>query len=214
MKLTFTYERDRDIWCILQYGKTSLNSPLPTKIYEELIKEQGDTPSVKNTSMFIDSYLSTHHINTEQMRDTLQQKWDTISSLYQKKAEEIFGITLTNDVTVYITINDRCPYSIEEDMFFVSLAYPHAANKTAMHELWHFYTWYKYGVEWEAKLGESKYNELKEALTVLLNVECKDLLPEGISDRGYPQHQELRARILELWSKEKNMDTLWQTLVV
>ncbi len=68
-------------------------------------------------------------------------------------------------------------------------------------------------MEWEQKLGAEKYNELKEALTVLLNVECRDLLPSGIIDRGYPQHQELRQRILELWSKDRNMDNLWQVLM-
>lgn len=213
MKLTFAYDRNWDVWCVLNYGKTSMNSSTPTKQYEELLNHYSEPASESDTNRFIESYILRNGIKMETLSETLQMEWDTIASEYQKRAEEIFSIALPRDVTAYLTINERCPYSIQEDMFFVSTAYPHAANKTAMHELWHFYTWYKYGLEWQAKLGALKYNEIKEALTVLLNVECKDLLPEGTTDKGYPQHQELRQRILELWSKDKNMDNLWHALV-
>ena len=47
----------------------------------------------------------------------------------------------------------------------------------------------------------------------MLNIECKGLLPEGILDMGYSQHQELRAKIVELWSKERDMDKLWSGLI-
>lgn len=77
-----------------------------------------------------------------------------------------------------------------------------------MHELWHFYTWYKFGFEWEEKLGKEKYNNLKESLTVLLNVECVNLLKEKVYDNGYPQHQELRKNILKIWNKNKDIDYL------
>lgn len=35
------------------------------------------------------------------------------------------------------------------------------------------------------KNRQGKYNKIKEALTVLLNIECKDLLPEGVTDNDY-----------------------------
>lgn len=213
MKLTFAYDRGRDIWCVLNYGKTSMNSPTPTKVYEELVKEYGDNPSQNNAESFVEAYINKNTINTDEVTRSLQKNWDEISLEYQKRAEKIFGVGLPNDVTAYSTINDRCPYNIQDHMFYVSVAYLNAVNKTAMHELWHFYTWYKYGIEWEQKIGTQKYNEIKEALTVLLNVECEDLLPEGIVDKGYTQHQELRQKILDLWSKDKDMDKLWQALV-
>jgi hypothetical protein len=78
-----------------------------------------------------------------------------------------------------------------------------------MHELWHFYTWYGLGSDQEEKLGKEKYNEIKEALTVLLNVVCKDLLPERVIDSGYPQHQELRQQIVEFWNKDRDVHKLW-----
>ena len=81
-----------------------------------------------------------------------------------------------------------------------------------MHELWHFYTWYSLGINQVEKLGKEKYNDLKEALTVLLNVEFRDLLPEGIIDAGYPQHKELRDKILKFWEKDRNIINLWNYL--
>lgn len=214
MKLIFTYNRDRDIWCVLNYGKISTNSPTPTKIYADLTNQYGEHVSKDETNTFIESYTAKNQIDTTAIVQTFQNSWDSISFEYQKRAENIFGIVLPRDVTGYLTINNRCPYSIEHDMFYVSTANQNTANKTAMHELWHFYTWFKYGIEWQEKLGAQKYNEIKESLTVLLNVECKDLLPEDITDNGYPQHQELREKILSIWSQDKNMDRLWHALVV
>lgn len=213
MKLTFKYDRTKDVWCVLNYGKTSMNLPTPTQQYSELVHQYGDHPSESDVDAFIELYLSMQGIDSQEMADILQQAWEKIAPEYHKRAEVIFGVTLPRDVTAYLTINERCPYSIEQDMFFVSTAYPHAANKTAMHELWHFYTWFKYGIEWEEKLGKAKYNEIKESLTVLLNIECKDLLPEGIADKGYQQHQELRQKIIDFWSHDKNMDALWNMLM-
>jgi len=213
MKPTFTYDRHHDIWCLLHYGKTSTNSSASTKIYEELVTGYGKNPSDNDASEFIEAHLTKNNLTVENLVKNLQENWEKISTEYHKRAENIFGVIVPHDITAYLTINTRCPYDMKHALLYVSTTYPDAVNKTAMHELWHFYTWYKYGSEWEKKLGTEKYNEIKEALTVLLNVECQDLLPEGITDKGYPQHQELRQKILELWSKNKNMETLWNILV-
>jgi hypothetical protein len=79
-----------------------------------------------------------------------------------------------------------------------------------MHELWHFYTWEKFGPDEPTRLGAEKYNDLKESLTVLLNIECQHLLPEGDMDKGYPQHQDLRLRIMELWKQNPDIEYVWK----
>jgi hypothetical protein len=48
---------------------------------------------------------------------------------------------------------------------------------------------------------------------VLLNGEFRDFLPEGVSDVGYPQHQDMRNKILHYWKKDKNIKNLWDYLV-
>ena len=214
MKVIFKYDKEKDIWCLLNKGKSSINSPNPTKQYEQLVELHRENLSNEITASFVDSYLSEKSVDIEKYIEAYQKDWDIVAKEYIDRAEKIFGVSLPEDMIAYLTINSRCPYSLEENYFFVTVpTYPYIALKTAMHELWHFYTWYSFGVDQEEKLGKQKYNDLKEAFTVLLNVECKDLLPEDVIDKGYPQHAELREKILELWGTEKNIHKVWEALV-
>jgi hypothetical protein len=212
MQVNFTYNKDKDIWCLLNKGKSSNNSQNSTKQYEQLVVDFGDNPTEENVSVFIDKYITENNIDVQNRANKFQKDWGSISAEFQKRAEEIFNTPLPNDLTAYLTINSRCPYSIQGNFFYVSIQ-SSQARRTAMHELWHFYTWYGLGADQEEKIGKQKYNDLKEALTVLLNVECEDLLPEGVIDTGYPQHQEIREKILQYWEKEKNIKNLWNYLV-
>ncbi len=212
MQVNFTYEKNKDIWCLLNKGKSSNNSQNSTKQYEQLIEKYGENPTAETTAVFVDEYVAENKIDIPKCIDDFQKDWESISAEFQKRAEAIFDISLPNNITAHLTINSRCPYSIQDSFFYVSLQSPQAM-RTVMHELWHFYTWYGLGADQEEKLGKQKYNDLKEALTVLLNVEFKDLLPEGITDTGYPQHQEIREKILEYWEKDRNINNLWKYLV-
>jgi hypothetical protein len=212
MKVSFTYDKEKDAWCLLNKGRSSNNSNTATKPYEQLIAEYGENPVSENALAFVDTYLRAHNINVEERAATYQKEWDEVASEFQKKAESIFGVSLPDDITVYLTVNTRCPYSIKNNNFFVSMQ-NQSAKKTSMHELWHFYTWYGLGADQEEKAGKERYNNLKEALTVLLNVECADLLPAGVTDKGYPQHQDLRDKILEFWKEDRNMDNLWKNII-
>ncbi|MEI6345896.1 MAG: hypothetical protein WCO79_01565 [bacterium] len=211
MKLIFQYNKEKDIWCILNKGKSSNNSPIPTKVYEELVATCGENPSADSTSSFVNKYFLDKNIKVNEYIEKYQRDWYSITEKYQKRAESVFGVSLPSDIVVYLTINNRCPYNIEDNYFFVTIP-ASSVRRTIMHELWHFYMWYGLGADQEEKLGKQKYNDLKEALTVLLNVECKDLLPEGVYDGGYPQHKEVREEILEYWSKNKNIKDLWKYL--
>ncbi len=199
------------VWCLLNKGKSSNNSQTITKVYEELVAQYGDNPTEADTATFIEQHLKDQHIVIEKSIEQYQRDWDSIAEEFKQRAEKIFGVTLPQDVTAYLTINTRSPYSIQDHYFFVSFS-AISARRTAMHELWHFYTWYGLGEGEEARMGKQEYNERKEALTVLLNVECKDLLPDGVIDNGYPQHKELREKILQLWEKEKDIKKLWSQL--
>lgn len=211
MQLTITYNKDKDIWCLMNYGKSSQNSPHPTPQYEQLIKTYGEHPTPEQVSSFIDHYTIERNINISLYVENFKKEWSFLEIEFHKKAEMIFGVSLPHMITVYPTMNGRCPYSIQDNFFYISLE-SSSGTTTAMHELWHFYTWYVLGVDEKERLGNKKYNELKEALTVLLNVEYKDLLAEGTIDVGYPQHQKLREKILIYWEKDKNIHRLWDYL--
>jgi hypothetical protein len=211
MKLTFTYSKQKDIWCLMNYGKSSTNSRSSTKVYEKLTAQYGENPSEENISDFIKNYIQECGIDTEKYIESYQYEWEQVANDFYRKAEDVFGIRLEKDIEVFLSINNRCPHSIPESYFFVSVP-SQSVRATIMHELWHFYTWQKFGNQQET-IGTQKYNELKEALTVLLNVECKELLGESI-DVGYPQHQELRKRIVDIWEKEGGIEKLWNKITI
>lgn len=208
MKINFEYDKEKDVWCLLNKGRSSNNSQNSTRQYLLLTDKYGENPTEEDAGAFVDTYISENKINIQKTITDIQNDWEIVSNEYQKRAETIFDTSLPHEITAYLTINSRCPYSIEDEFFYIYLQSAQA-RKTIMHELWHFYTWYGLGPSEEARIGAQKYNDIKESLTVLLNVECKDLLPEGVLDSGYPQHNELREKILDYWGKEKNIKNLW-----
>ncbi|MFM2357638.1 MAG: hypothetical protein RJA61_375 [Candidatus Parcubacteria bacterium] len=212
MKVQFQYDKEKDIWCLLNKGKSSDNSQSPTKQYEQLITKYGKNPTSDDVSNFIEDYKTNNNIDTQQFIEKYQKDWEVTSNEFYRRAETIFNVSLPENITGYLTINSRCPYSIENNYFFVAMS-KNFSHRTVMHELWHFYTWYGLDTDQEEKIGKQKYNDIKEALTVLLNIECKDLLPEGVIDSGYPQHQELRQNIVEFWDTNKDIKKLWDHFI-
>ena len=207
MKLIFKYDEEKDIYCLLKYGPSSKNSNVNTKLYTQLLNDYGENPTLSETLKFIQSYIRENNIDIDEYVLKYTNEWQMISQQYKERAEKIFNISIPPELTVFLSVNSRCPYNISENYFFVNVPSV-STNKTIMHELWHFYTWYKFGITEESKLGKQKYNDLKEALTVLLNVECLDLLDSG-EDTGYPQHKELRQKILSIWDEERDIEKLW-----
>jgi hypothetical protein len=157
---------------------------------------------------FVRKHINDKQLVTEATVVELQKSWDQIGGEFEKRAEKVFGLSVSDEITAFLTIAGRYPYSIEHKFFFVSLQRP-SANPVAMHELWHFYTYRKFGASMEA-IGSAKFNDIKESLSVLLNIECLDLL-DGEIDRGYPQHQALRKIISAAWLETKDMERVWAT---
>ena len=203
MKLRFIYDEEKDIDCLLAKGPSSINNSEPTKTYQQLVGCVSDIADREKVREFI---WSVRGESIYSKPEILQEKWDKISDEYQKRAEGIFGVLIDDEINVYLTVTGRYPYSVEGKYFFVS-AYTDNANATCMHELWHFYTWKCFSGE-QSKILSTKFNDLKEALTILLNIECADLL-EGVLDQGYSQHQKLRQEISEIWSQTKDIKILW-----
>lgn len=140
MQINFTYDKDKDVLCLLNKGKSSNNSQNSTKQYGQLVERYGKNPTIKNVSDFIDEYIAKNGIDIQKQIVDFHKDWENISADFQKRAEAIFDVSLPNDVTAYLTVNSRCPYSIPDNFFYVSLQ-PTQTRRIVMHELWHFYTW-------------------------------------------------------------------------
>ena len=109
MKVTFTYDEGKDIWCLLNYGKSSMNSKTQTKVYEQLVSFCGENPTKEDASKFISRFTIENNIILEEYVSRYQKDWDKVSEVYIKIAERVFGVSLESDVTAYITINNRSP---------------------------------------------------------------------------------------------------------
>ncbi len=212
MNLNFKYSEKEDVWCLLNKGKTSNNNPNPTESYLKLIEKLGEDPNKEDVKLFIKRYLKELNIEKGPFIKKIESEFDKVSKEFIKIAEKIFGVNLDKGLDVYFTVNNRCPYSIKENLFFVSFL-GKSPLKTIFHELWHFYTWYKFDDKYLEIVGPQKYNDIKESLTVLINLECRNILPNGVEDEGYTQHQELRSKIKEWWNENKDIEYVWKKSV-
>lgn len=211
MKVNFIYDEDKDVECLLSKGGGSNNSPgQKTKTYEALLAFTKNTEDEEKVREFVRKHIHDNNIDVEHSTIALQNNWDAISKKFEKCTANVFGVKIDDTITGYLTITGRYPYNIKSKYFYVS-AQKSNVNTVAMHELWHFYTWHKFGERIMENVGAQKYNEAKEALTVLLNIECVDLM-DGETDLGYPQHQQLRDMVVEEWKKTKDIESVWDVL--
>lgn len=137
--------------------------------------------------------------------------WKIREKEYFERLKKIMGEDFyCKKIDVYFTTASRCPYNYNKKhpYFYVSLfnGIPGILS-TAGHELMHLqFHNSKYWNMVEKEVGYNKTCDLKEALTVLLNLEFKDLWMA--KDQGYPNHQRLREFIEKEWKKEKDFDKL------
>jgi len=137
--------------------------------------------------------------------------WRKIEKKYFKRLENLTNqkIAFTKSLA-YLTSTTRCPYKPHwrPPAFYVKIfSSIQDAMQTTGHELMHIHL---HNIDWwkrvEKKIGYNKTDDLKEALTELLNSDFRDLWK--IRDKGYPNHVKLRKFIRQEWKKEKNFDKL------
>ncbi len=211
MKINFIYNQDKDIDCLLSKGPGSTNQPgSMTKPYESLLLFTSDINNKENVREFVRKYIRENNIDIEKNKNEIENNWNLISGEFNRRAEEIFGIIIEDEVNAYLTITGRHPYNVGNKYFYVS-AEKKNVNKNIMHELWHFYTWYRFGDF--NKVDPVRYNDAKESLTAILNIVFRDLMDGGY-DKGYSQHQNLRNIAIDTWDKTKDIGVVWNELIV
>lgn len=198
MKLNFKYDLEKDIENFIKSAK-SVNSKKPTGVMQKYIDTYGENFVAENLKKFITEILK--EVDANQIISDITSRWSDIEDEFIVRSEKIFGCSYpVEEVTVFLTTNSRCTYNTIEKYFFVSIPRADVAHVTIMHELFHFYT----KEAFESVISKEKYNDIKEALTVLINIEYADLMGDA-KDEGYPQHAEMRQTITNLWTEGKNM---------
>lgn len=212
MKLHFTYDIEKDIENILK-GTKAVNSKQPTKFQNLYTEKYGSDFNPDKIKEFIVEQDFKNNVNMGKEIKDIEEKWKTIESIFIERAEKIFKISYpASKITVYLTHNERCTYNIEENYFFVKIG-SRFSNNTIMHELFHFYTWHAFGKKLiNEGFSKNKYNDIKESLTELLNIEFSDLMG-GKKDKGYVQHENIRAEIRTLWITHEDLALIIKKLV-
>lgn len=204
LKVHFKYDLDKDVDNFLR-GTQSVNSSAHTKLQKLYIEKHGNVYNRETVKTFIETYIRNNHLDLSDTVVSIEQGWRPIEESFISKTEKLFGITYpTESITAYLSTNSRCTYNIRDNYFFVSIG-AKSSNAYIMHELFHFYTWYAFHDELVRQgINENQYNDIKESLTELLNIEYKDLMSRVV-DGGYPQHTEMRQKVGELWMATKDL---------
>ena len=212
MKLHFVYNIEKDIENFIN-GTRAVNSKKPTKFQILFSEKYGDNFETEKVKAFIEEQDKASGFDANKKIVAVEERWKIVEPIFIERVEKIFGISYPAPIiTVYLTHNERCTYNIEQNYFFVRIG-SEFSNNTLMHELLHFYTWHAFGKKLlDDGLSKLAYNDIKESLTELLNLEFSDLM-NGKPDTGYPQHQEMRAKIREIWPKQNNLSVLVQELI-
>lgn len=143
----------------------------------------------------------------------LRDGWNQIEGDFIRRLENMTNRRFPfRRVNGYLSTITKCPYNPIAGWFMVSVFSPiPRAMVNIAHELFHIHFHHHYGGLVAERIGQEKLGILKEALTVLLNVEFSDLFL--LSDDGYPQHRDLRRLVVKEWRKHHDFDLLISRLM-
>ncbi len=215
-KVTFKFDKEKDlynIWETCNYKSKWSDFTKNIPVFTEMCKDKKFEDCKKDIEEFNKEFHKSPLI--EVFADSLNKSWGNINDEFFRRLERIMKKPIVFDkVMGYITSMVRCPYNpdIKNPSFMTSIfkPLPHALM-IAAHEIMHIQFHNTYWFEIEKQIGKEKTADLKEALTVLLNLEFKDLW--FVRDEGYEAHQELRKFIEKEWKKKSDFDVLMKKCV-
>ena len=214
-KVIIKFDKQQDIKNNWQTSNNHISwsnfaSRLPSEIVA-IVKDKSLKECQKEVERFYQPVYKSETLRVHQ--DAVQKAWNEIAPKYFKRLKKITKQPLSiSPIKVYITTASRCPYNFTEKYFFINYFSSISESlKTIGHELLHFH-FHEYDFESVAeKIGKERTHDLREALTVLLNLEFRDLW--FVEDKGYEPHKELRAFIAERWNIYKSYQQLLEECV-
>jgi len=111
------------------------------------------------------------------------------------------------DFTLYFTMFPRAPYCPKTGSIWFPYLWKDPMG-TFLHELCHFqfiHYWRDKKTD-VAKLSRTRFEFLKESLTVILDEDFLDLIEK--KDQGYPVHKEFRTVLKKYWKANHNFEKL------
>lgn len=207
-KVSFNINLEKDIENI--YDKCTLGVPYGKNWnIDPNLKKICEGKTIEEVRKELENYLGKIYDSPylEAFRKSSENLWNKIEKEFFERMDYLMKNKYSKDIKSYITTISICPYDPDEPFFMISLTTPlQVAMMVCGHEIMHLYFHEFYWDTIEKQIGEKKTGDLKEALTVILNLEFKDLWL--IDDNGYEEHKELREFISKSWKEEKDFDKL------
>jgi len=220
-KLRFRYSivKEAENWVNLAKDKNDtygipyeeVVASIPRKILR-FIESHNRREAVANIGQFLrqDPRRPLKELFIRQKIKSLGAIWEKLGEGLIKRLTRLVGKQFKQkEIIVYITHLFICDYNYEKGYFFLSLHHSDALNFSVIaHELFHF-LFYDHYHNWclQKGLSETQFQDLKEAMTVLLNTDQFSSLLL-VEDQGYPQHQSLRDFIWKQFQKEKDFNKM------
>jgi len=148
-------------------------------------------------------------------KENISPKKQELQNIFKKHQKEIFTrmekVTgkkiYRKDFTCFLTTFPRAPYDYHCGYVWIPIIWPRETYvRTFVHELLHFQTYAYWQKKCLKKITKEEFENLKEALTIILNEEFIDLIVWP--DKGYKMHKGLREELLKFWKTNKNFDKL------
>jgi len=209
-KVTFKFDKEKDLWNIWETCNSSSSWHNFKKTVPSRFLEMCEGKEFSECRKKLSEYTKKMHNSglIEIFVKAVQEAWNKINDEFFKRLERIMKHPICSENFMgYITTVIRCPYDEKEPSFMISFFrdLTHVLC-TSGHEIMHIQFHNIYWKKIEKEIGKEKTADLKEALTVLLNLEFQDLW--FVDDIGYEPHQKLRKFIEEEWKKEPDFDIL------
>jgi len=213
-KVTFYYNFKKDAWSWVLIAKDKNCWGLDWKnqvafIHDDLLK-QIIKKDRKSAESLVYNHLTSHP--KKQLRQSvikeevqaLERFWRKIEKRFFKKLEEVTDKPVfKRKFDCYLTSGFMCPYNEKEKWFMISMWHSIPMSITTIcHEILHLQFLHYYKKYCRSFLSEKQTEDLKEALTFILNTDFNNLLL--LEDRGYPSHQKLRKELEKIWNRRKN----------
>ncbi len=213
VKVTFKFDKEKDLWnnwfainykSDLEKGRKFNNISRLQEKCENKSLEQCKDEIAKFHKKIYSSYLIDETIKS------FQSAWEKINKEFFKRLKNITGNEFPfENVTAYLTTQSLCPYDFKKGSFIISIwSNLPSMLRLSAHELMHLDFHNNNWEEIEKEIGKEKTEKLKEALTVLLNLEFRDLWFVKDKGKNSEEQQKLREFIKKEWLKNKNYKSL------
>jgi len=216
IKTTFIIDKEADVNIWYEYirdykDKDQYGNNLLKKVSLEILKKL-ENKEKKEQKQIISKHIEQYYTeeNLNKFLTTSKNKIKANKEEIIKRLEHIHNKKIPyNQIYIKYETFVCCPYDLNQEeksfllYFSKEVVDRKIENFVFAHEVMHlFFHYYFDDYCLEKGLSEEQTSDLKEAVTVILNIDLKDIIE--IEDNGYPDHQQLRKVIEETWTKEKD----------